>query len=246
METLRRLGTAMRTSPRSAPPFPRFDAERLPRPVRVELLTTEDPIIEYDRRRVLDRTTLVFERIGTWVPFKLVGEKREHQFSGQARHRGWSMEFELRITLHGHLWKQRRFEHRIDVATERIWLSRGYIHGDLRRACFAAPRPQEAFEGRVWFATLKPGDLTVAGETLREFTFGQTPEGSMRVDLHGDHSYELTWKVHRDGVGRDYHSAWFRRGELLSESVESVFGLPVRDSSCASLMTADYCDGPDI
>src|SRR5438045_9116692 len=98
MGTLRRLGTAMRTSPRSAPPFPRFDAERLPRPVRVELLTTEDPIIEYDRRRVLDRTTLVFEHIGTWVPFKLVGEKREHQFSRQPRHRGQPMELAVRHT----------------------------------------------------------------------------------------------------------------------------------------------------
>jgi hypothetical protein len=53
----------------------------------------------------------------------------------------------------------------------------------------------------------------------------------------------LDWKAHRDGFGRDYRARFFKRDELLSETVETVFAMKeARAAGCASLMLGGYCD----
>ncbi|HEX8083718.1 MAG TPA: hypothetical protein VF529_05465 [Solirubrobacteraceae bacterium] len=208
-----------------------------------EILVTESPVTEYDSRTVLDGAQIRFGRLHEPQALRLTGERPEHEFWIQARHAGFYSEVRIHEVLHGHLRSTVVTRNRSDLKVDRLWIGRHYIHGDSGRACFPAPAQPRDFQGEVWFATLDPDTERVASESQVKFGFGRSSAGHIRETLHSGHEYSLRWRAHRDGEGRDYRASWFRGGELLSETLESVF--PMKEAvaaGCLALRKGQYCD----
>jgi hypothetical protein len=225
----------------------RFPSPTLQPPDGLELLITDSPVWQYENRNILDRARLEFGRYNQWRSVKLTGEKPEHEFLIKSRQTPWFSEIQLRVILHGDLRNTLIMRHRADLRVSRLWLSRGYTHEDFGRQCFAQREPPEEFKGDLWFATLKPGTADALQQDNYRFEHGETASGRVRLDLHSGYSYALDWKAHRDGYGRDYTTRWFRSGELLAETLESVYRMKgALASGCAALRMASYCDTDDI
>ena len=62
----------------------------------------------------------------------------------------------LEVVLHDKLRRSLVIRNRADMKIKRLWISRDYVHGDLGRSDFPKPESQKAWEGQLWFATLKP------------------------------------------------------------------------------------------
>lgn len=224
-----------------------------------EILTTDSPVTDYDDRRVLDRATVRFSKLDQWQEYRLKGEKPEHQFNVRARHRGWYTEVELRLVLHGQLQRHLVLRNRSDLMVKRLWLSRGYYHGDSGRACFApmAARSHfaEPFREELWFATLvgnaatKPSkDRTglIAQESTRHYVAGDKPAGRVRLQLHDGFLNDVTWRSQSDGRV-DYLSTWFRGTQRYSEVFEATYLIKeARAAGCHALRASGYCDTDGI
>jgi hypothetical protein len=212
-------------------------------PGKLEVIITDSPVTDYEKRNVLDWAAVEFSAIDRWLPLKLRGEKPEHQFNVRLRHRGFFVEVEVEIVLHGTISHKLTMRNRADLKINKLWLSRGYYHGDLGRACFRAAEPPVAFRGSLWFATLGGPEARVVGETRRPYGYGEEPAGRVQLDLHDGYHYALDWKAHKDGYGRDYRARWLKGDELLSETLDTVFAMKeARAARCASLMLGGYCD----
>ena len=213
-----------------------------------ELLITDDPVEKYDDRKILDRAKVEFAKTNEWQSFKLAGDKPEHRFNVKLRHTGWVMEVQLEVVLHDKLRRSLVIRNRADMKIKRLWISRDYVHGDLGRSDFPKPESQKAWEGQLWFATLKPGAVSSKdriAETRKSFKYGESKEGKVELDLHAGYRYVLEWKAQKDEHGRDYRTRWYKGDELLAETLESVFHIH-NTQGCVALRMASYCDTDDI
>jgi hypothetical protein len=110
-----------------------------------------------------------------------------------------------------------------------------YARG-LGPSLFAQRAPPEEFKGDLWFATLKQGSPDVLEQSNYGFDHGETAVGSVRRGLHSGYTYALDWKAHKDRYGRDYSTRWYRNGELLAETLESVYRMKgALAAGCAAL-----------
>ena len=216
----------------------------------MELVITNSPISEPDKR-ILERAQVKYERLGRWYSFALTGDEPEHQFRVRSRHTGWFTETRLEIRLHGDVHRSSLMRMRSDLKVKRLWISRGYVYGDLGRACarivtrHATPGP---WAGNLRFATLKDeaGEV-IDGESQVSYEYGSTARGAVRLDLHGGHAYALEWRAHPDGLGRDYRTTWFRNDEVIEETIESVFETEEwARTGCLALKGGSYCDTDQI
>ena len=216
-------------------------------PGRLEVVITDSPVTDYEKRNVLDWAAVEFSAIDRWYPLKLRGEKPEHQFNVRLRHQGFFVEVEVQIVLHKIVSHQLTMRNRADLKINKLWLSRSYYHGDLGRACFRAAEPPPAFRGSLWFATVEGPSARVLKDTTRPYGYGKEPAGRVQLDLHEGYQYILDWKAHGDSYGRDYRARWLKHDELLSETLETVFAMKeARAAGCASLMMGGYCDTDSI
>lgn len=216
-------------------------------PGKLEVLTTDSPVTLYDKRNILDWAAVEFSAIDRWYPLQLRGEKPDHQFNVRLRHRGFMVEVEIEIVLHGQVSHKLTMRNRADLKVNKLWLSRSYYHGDVGRACFRAAEPPLAHEGGLWFATVEGPSARILKESKRPYGYGREPAGRLQMDLHEGYQYALDWRAHKDGYGRDYRARWLKRDELLSETVETVFAMKeARAARCASLMLGGYCDTDSI
>src|SRR5690242_11041173 len=72
-------------------------------PGKLEVIITDSPVTEYEKRNVLDWAAVEFAAVDRWYPLQLRGEKPEHRFNVRLRHRGFFVEVEIEIVLHGTL-----------------------------------------------------------------------------------------------------------------------------------------------
>jgi hypothetical protein len=220
-----------------------FAPSELFAPGSLQILLTDSPLLEYDDRRIINEATIEFSQIDEWNSLELTGIP-EHQFLINVRHRGWFTELELQVVVQGMPWKSLLMQNRSDQKINRMWINRGYIHGDHGSACFPAFDAPEPFAGVVWFSTLDHSSREILENSYHEFRYGETPQGGVSFDLIDGYGYFNEWRIHPDSSGRDYHTQWYRGDELLSQTVESVFEMNV--AGCTSLPTASYCDRDDI
>src|SRR5215216_5736070 len=120
-------------------------------PGKLEVIITDSPVTDFDKRNVLDYAAVEFSAINRRYPLRMRGEKREHQFNVNLRHQGFYVEVEVEIVLHGTLSHKLTMRNRADLKINKLWLSRSYYHGDLGRACFRTAEPPLPFNGSLWF-----------------------------------------------------------------------------------------------
>jgi len=216
--------------------------------VPLRLLITEMPVGLYNKRKVLDEADAPLSRMYRWYTYELNGARPEHHYSVRTRRTPGFIEVSVDIALQNKLWKSIEAKYTSARPLKRLWISRGYLHGEERTtACFPARALQKPFQGDVWFATFQHANHTLASETRRRFQYRRPARGHVELPLHAGFSYFREWTTHRDGIGHDYVTRFLRKGALMAEIRETVFGLRVmRDRACTALATATYCDTDDI
>lgn len=216
--------------------------------VPLRILITEMPVALYNKRKVLDRADVPLRRLDRWYSYELRGGRREHAYSLRARRTRKFVEVSVDVELEGKLWKSIDAKYTLARPLNRLWISRGYLHGEERTtACFPARPAQRPFQGDIWFATFRPVNRALARQTRRQFQYRRPRRGEVELTLHDGYSYSREWATHRDGVGHDYVTRFLRQGEIMTEIRETVRGLQVmRDRACTALATASYCDTDDI
>ena len=215
----------------------------------VDILVTESPVRLYNKRTVYDRARVSLSPAAGLQSFKLKGAKPQYQYELRARSTGSYLELAVRIRLAGQTWKEIDAVYNLASPLARIWVSRGYLHGEGLRPsfCFAALPRQAAFQGNVWFATYAPPDHKLIRQTRRLFQYKKPANGSVKLPLHSGYEYTRIWRTHADGVGHDYVTSFRRNGTIFTEIRESVAGLKVMvANNCVALASGSYCDTDDI
>ena len=211
------------------------------RPGSIDILVTPSPLHQYDKRKIVNRGTLKFAKLGEWTEtLTLPSDPKEHVFYVRGRHAGWFTEIEVKTDLHGNHRRTILLRKRSDLLTKRLWINRQYVHGeDEGRHNFPrSGEPLKGFQSRFWFATVADGGGIK--KTSRGSLSYEAESGRVSKDLHAGHRYILAWNTQADGKGR-YRRRWLRNGTLLSEKLESVFHFSAAQN-CIATPVADYCD----
>ncbi len=67
------------------------------RPGSIDILVTPSPLHQYDKRKIVNRGTLKFAKLGEWTEtLTLPSDPKEHVFYVRGRHAGWFTEIEVK------------------------------------------------------------------------------------------------------------------------------------------------------
>ena len=160
------------TSPATSAPGPNLDP--------LEIRVTESPVHLLSDREVLASKRVIFEALDTPTSFDLTSAGQDHHYAFTVERTSDHTSIDLDVILAGELWKEMHATYTTDASLNRLWVSRGYLHGEGHTtSCFPAPQDQKPFEGQVWFGSFDE-DRRLLDETLGSFDYS-SPSGTVEI-----------------------------------------------------------------